>query len=53
VTPVAPVTPVALEVEAGKEVMVVYCVVAAVVWMGIITAKVRDGGISTVAVGAS
>jgi hypothetical protein len=34
----------------GKEVMVVYCVVAAVVWMGMITAKVRDGGISTVAV---
>jgi hypothetical protein len=49
----APVTLVALEVETGKDVMVVYCVAAAVVWMGIITARVKDGGISTVAVGAS
>jgi hypothetical protein len=47
----APVTPVAPEVETGREVMVVYCVVAAVVWMGMITARVKDGGISTVAVG--
>jgi hypothetical protein len=37
----------------GRVVMVVYCVVAAVVWMGMITARVREGGISTVAVGRS
>jgi hypothetical protein len=37
----------------GRVVMVVYCVVAAVVWIGMITARVREGGISTVAVGRS
>ncbi|KEQ69696.1 hypothetical protein M436DRAFT_85167 [Aureobasidium namibiae CBS 147.97] len=36
----------------GKVVMVVNCVVA-VVWMGMITAKVREGGIETVAVAKS
>lgn len=35
--------------DDGKVVMVVNCVVA-VVWMGMITAKVREGGIETVAV---
>jgi len=38
--------------DDGKVVMVVNCVVA-VVWMGMITAKVREGGIETVAVAKS
>jgi hypothetical protein len=37
-------------VVVEREVMVVYCVVA-VVWMGMITATVKDGGIDIVAIG--
>jgi hypothetical protein len=39
----------AASVVADREVMVVYCVVA-VVWMGIITATVKDGGTDIVAI---
>lgn len=40
----------AASVVVEREVMVVYCVVA-VVWMGMITATVNEGGIDIVAIG--